>query len=270
MKLNILISTIDQGIEKITDIILPYRDDVSYIISHQYQDKKYLSIPKELIREDVLISQISGKGLTKSRNNAILNANGDICVIADDDVRYSNEYFDIILDIYNNNDVDLACFKIYTGSEQPVYKMYPKSEIEITSKFNYSPSSIEMTFKLGSIKNNKIFFDERFGLGSYLIGGEESLFVHDVISSRLKVKFFPFYIVQHPYESTIKVFSKYDKCRNKVEGAIDLRLNGKIAILKAFAATLKKLSDLLSNRKNPLKYLYERLSGVYYILNSKK
>ena len=49
MTLNILISTIDSGINKIPEILLPYRNDVKYIVSHQYQDKKFLQIPKELI-----------------------------------------------------------------------------------------------------------------------------------------------------------------------------------------------------------------------------
>jgi hypothetical protein len=87
LSLNILISTIDSGINKISGVLLSYRQDVSYIVSHQYRDEKHLPIPTELLREDVFISQIPGQGLTKSRNNAIQLATSDICVISDDDVR---------------------------------------------------------------------------------------------------------------------------------------------------------------------------------------
>ena len=270
MILNILISTINGGIENIVDILLPFRFDVKYIISHQYTDEKYLPIPKKLNRPDVIVSQISGKGVLKSRNNAIRLATGDICVMADDDVRYTNAYFDTILNIYKENNIDVACFKIFTGDLQPEYKNYPKTEMTITSKLLYSISTLEITFNLGSIKNKKIFFDERFGLGSWLNGGGERLFVYDSIKAGLKVKFLPFFIVQHPFESTIKSFSKYAKRRNRVGGALDIRLNGKIAIIKAFAGTLKIFPDLLRHQKNPLQYLYERLSGVFYILNSNK
>lgn len=270
MELNILISTIDHGIEKINDILLPFRNDVKYIVSHQYRDEKYLPIPKELLRKDVLISQISGQGLTKSRNNALCQATGDVCVIADDDIQYTNEYFNTIISVYKENDVDVAFFKIYTGQKQPEYKEYPKTNKVITNIFDYSPSSIEITFKLEAVKHGKILFDERFGLGSWLKGGGEDLFVHDSICSGLKIKFFPFYIVQHPFESTIKLFSKYDKRRVQVSGAFDARLNGRMAVIKAFAGTLKFLPDLLRYKKNPLIYLIERLRGVFYILNSKK
>ena len=50
-----------------------------------------------------MVSQIPGKGLTKSRNNAIQNATGDIGVIADDDVKYTNEYFNAILEVYEHD-----------------------------------------------------------------------------------------------------------------------------------------------------------------------
>ncbi len=269
MTLEILISTIDTGITKISDILLPFRPDVKYIVSHQYQDEKYLPIPKELIREDVLVSQIPGKGLTKSRNNAIRLATADICVIADDDVRYTDEYFDTILDVYQNNDVNVACFMINTGEGNPKYKNYSNNEIIIKSLKDHAPSSIEITFRLKPVLEKEILFDERFGLGSWLAGGEENLFIFDAINKHLLVKFFPHYIVQHPFESTIKSFPKYHQRRVKVGGALDARINGWFSIPKAFAGTLKFLPDLIRNRKNPFIYLYERLSAAIYILFSK-
>lgn len=245
IKINVLVSTIDEGIEVVGDILLPHRIDVDYIISHQYRDEKHLPIPTELLRKDVFISQILGQGLTKSRNNAIRLATGNVCVIADDDVHYKNEYFDTIIDVFKENDVDIACFKIFTGEGNPEYKKYPQTEKIIDNISDYCKSSIEITFKPDSVKNGKICFDERFGLGSRLMGGEENLFISDAIDAGLKIKFFPFYIVQHPYESTIKSFPKYHTGRIQVGGAIDARLHGKMAIIKAFVITLKKLPDLL-------------------------
>ena len=268
MKINVLISTIDSGIDKIADILLTQRMDVEYIISHQYRDDKYLPVPRELDREDVTISQIAGQGVTKSRNNAIRQATGDVCVLSDDDVRYSNEYFDTILDVYENHDIDLACFKIFTGEGQPSYKNYPGQETVLTSLKGHYPSGLEITFRLKPIMEKGILFDERFGLGSWLCTGGENLFLIDAIQSGLKIKFFPKYIVKHPFESTIKSFPKYAQRRVRVGGAFDARINGHLAILKAFAGTIKILPDLLRQQKNPISYLYDRLSGVFYILRS--
>lgn len=270
MTLNVLISTIDNGIKTINRILLSFRNDVKYIISHQYRDDKYLTIPKELLRDDVIVSQIPGPGLCKSRNNAIKLASGDICVIADDDVRYTHDYFDSILCVYEDDSIDIACFKIFTGHDGSSYKKYPAEVYLINSNSTYSPSSIEITFRLLSIHQKGILFDERFGLGTFLAGGEEAIFITDALKAKLKIQFYPHYIVQHPFESTIKSFPKYHQKRIRVIGAKDSRINGYVSLLKTFAATLKYLPDLLKNKKNPLLYVYQRLSGNIYILKPNK
>lgn len=273
MTLEILISTIDNGIDKISDILLPYRSDVKYLVSHQYQDEKFKYIPKELLREDVLVSQIPGKGLTKSRNNAIKLATGDICVIADDDVRYTNEYFDTILRTYSDKKYDVVCFKISKalGPEElkEDYKYYPVESIRLNSLEDHLPSSIEITFKLNSVRDKEVFFDERFGLGSWLMGGEENLFIYDCIKKGLEVWFVPEYIVKHPHDCTITRLKKYHKRRVRLTGAMDMRLNGPISFLKAIPRTIIMLPELIRNNKNPILYFWQNLEGNFYIYKNK-
>ena len=268
MKLEILISTINSGIMKVKDVLLPIRSDVSYIISHQYTDDKFLKIPQELIREDVVISQIPGKGLTKSRNNATRMATADICVIADDDVKYTNEYIDNIINTYKENkDIDIALFKIETLEENNEYKKYPEKSYKLSKNNMHWPSSIEISFRLNKIKNY-LEFDEKFGLESKLPAGEENIFIHDALSLGLKCYFVPKYIVMHPKISTIKSLPKYARQYVMVSGASDARINGYISIIKVFAVTVKYLPDLIIHNKNPLTYIYERLSGALHILKS--
>ena len=270
MKINILISTIDNGIFKVEDILLPFREDIYYIISHQYTDEKFKEVPSALKRRDVLVSHIYGRGLMISRNHAISLASGDICVIADDDVKYSNEYFNTIINVFKSNEVDIACFKIFTGNSQVEYKKYPTNPILLNNLKIYAPSSIEITFRLNRILQSKIFFDERFGLGSWLNGGGENLFVYDAIKNRLKVMFFPLFVVEHPYESTIKSFPKYAQRRLRVIGALDARIYGVLAIPKAIFSVFKNFQDIMDNNVNPLNYLFQRFAGINYILFNKR
>jgi hypothetical protein len=261
MKINILISTIDSGISKIENMLLPFRKDINYIVSHQYTDEKFKIFPLALKRDDVLVSHIFGKGLMISRNHAINLASGDVCVIADDDVKYSNEYLNTIIDVYKNSEVDVACFKIFTGNSQTEYKKYPKDTLLLNNLKTYSPSSIEITFKLKPVLQNRIFFDERFGLGSWLNGGGENLFVYDSIKNKLKVVFFPLYVVEHPYESTIKSFPKYAQRRLRVIGALDARIYGLFAIPKAFASVILNFFDSSFIRNN---YFLKLLLFFYF------
>ena len=44
MKLDVLICTYNERVVHVPDVLLPYRPDVSYIVSMQYADKKYSNI----------------------------------------------------------------------------------------------------------------------------------------------------------------------------------------------------------------------------------
>ena len=270
IKLNILISTLNERIFQVKNVILDYRKDVSYIVSHQYTDEKFKQIPIELIREDIIVSQISGIGVTKSRNNALRLADGDIGLFSDDDVTYVNDYFDTVIRHFSANEMlDIALFKIKTPEGFPEYKTYPTQPLKL-SKLPFSVGTIEIAFNIDKLKKSKIFFDERFGAGQpLLIGSDESIFVLDGIKKGLNTWFYPEYIVIHPFESTVNQFESYDKRIVSVTGAFDARTNGWISIPKALLGTIKMIPDLIKNKKNPFVYFFERISAAIFILFTK-
>lgn len=269
MKINILISTIDDRIFNIKNVILDPREDVEYILSHQYTSEKFKKIPDELFRDDVIISQIPGKGVAKSRNNVIRMATGDVGLFADDDAVYKEDYFDLLKNVFlNDPDLSVALFKIKTNYGEPEYKPYPDEKLILQKKL-FSISTLEIGIDIQKIKDSNILFDERFGAGQEnIIGSEESIFVEDCMDLGLKVVYFPEFIAQHPYESTVNSISKYDKRRNWVTGAYDCRRNGIIALPKALFGTVKNLPDMIKNRVNPFTYFYHRISAVIYILKT--
>lgn len=270
LKLNILLSTFNDRIFQVKNVILEHRNDVSYIISHQYTENAYKQIPDELIREDIFISQIPGIGVTKSRNNALQLADGDIGLFSDDDVTYVDEYFDTIIRYFTvNKMLDIALFKIRTPDGFPEYKKYPEQPLKL-SQLPFSVGTIEIAFNIDTVKKSSILFDERFGAGQpLLIGSDESIFVLDGINKGLNTWFYPEYVVIHPYESTIKLITVYDKRRVSVAGAFDARINGWLAIPKAFLGTVKMIPHLIRNKKNPFVYFFERISAAVYILFTK-
>ncbi len=269
MIINVLISTIDGGIYNTGNVLLEPREDVHYLIIHQYTEEKYKVIPDFLKRSDTIVRHLPGKGVTKSRNEAIRHARGDIGLFSDDDVTYCHDDFDKIREIFlSNNDLDVGLFKIRTGPDEPEYKRYPA---QVTT-YERAPSvgTIEVAFRIDRLQRSTIRFDERFGAGQpLLIGSDERIFIQDCIDQGLKVKFFPEYIVQHPYESTVNSIPKYDKRKIWVTGGYDCRTNGPVAIVKAFLGTIKFLPDLIRNIVNPLFYLYHRLAAAMYILRTK-
>ena len=272
MEINILISTLNERIADVPGILLPKQDDVEYIVSHQYTSERYKPVPAALKRADVTISQIKGKGVAKSRNNAIQLATGDVAILSDDDVTYRPEYVDAVRQTFSDHpEIDIALFKIKTEPGEPEYKRYPAEQKLIKNKLSRAVSTIEIAFRIERIKERGVYFDERFGAGQELIiNTDETIFIEDCLKRGCKVLYVPEYVVEHPYISTRNLIPKYDERLNWVVGAYDCRTNGKIAMLKALLGTIKYLPDLIRHKVNPLAYCYQRLSAVLYILRTNK
>lgn len=258
MKIDILISTYNEGINKAINVLLPCRKDITYKISHQVTDEKYKIIPLTLQREDVVINQIGTTGISLNRNNALTMAEGDICFIADDDVTYTNDYINFVADYFKKHkDTDILIGKIQTGTRE--YKQYKNKPYKISWDKIGSISSIEMVFRRKSVIDANIQFDCKFGLGSGLYNrGEEAVFISDCLKSKLRVCYVPQYIVNHPYESTGKKIA-FDYKEAQYWGSLFWRIFGYFSYLLMFPLSIK----LYHRYKNTLS-LWEFLKGYLH------
>jgi glycosyltransferase involved in cell wall biosynthesis len=148
--------------------------------------------------ETIRVINVNEKGLSKSRNLAIKNASKKICLITDDDVVFSPNFQLEIISAFNKNPkVSIITFNHQRqGLEQP----HNSSSISFYHSYKsiWNVCSIEIAFQIESIKENAIYFDENFGLGSNFETAEEYLFLRAAIKQRLGVIFYPFVIVSHP------------------------------------------------------------------------
>ena len=142
------------------------------------------------------------RGLSKSRNRAIENAIGDVCVIADDDVTYIDGYDQIIAEAFEKNkDVDIFTFQVNTPNGDK-YKNYSEKKFYHNMKSVLKVSSIEIVFNRKKIINNDINFNEHFGLGAEFSSGEENIFLRECLRKGLKIMYIPEPIVIHDKESS--------------------------------------------------------------------
>lgn len=209
MTLDVLICTINGKISQVANVLLPPKVGVNYIVSWQKTDGVDYELPIELKRDDVKVYILEEKGLSKNRNNALKYATGDVCLIADDDVKYYANSFDNILNVFaRNSHLDLATFKYHSETEK---KTYPKEEVGLyPMPKRYYVSSIEIAFRRTSVQN-KLWFNEFFGLGAPILKmGEESVFLWQAIKQGMNCRFFPITIVEHLHE-TSAVYSKSTK-----------------------------------------------------------
>ena len=202
MTLEVLVCTIDEGISNIKNLLLSPINGVSYLISWQHSNNSTVTtIPCELTRDDIKIVHLSGKGLSRNRNNALRHATGDICLIADDDCSYRPEYFNAVIDTFQKHpELDIATFK-HTNKHES--KVYPATSFNLKHKAKgYFISSIEIAFRRTSVQG-KLWFNEHFGLGAPVLqSGEENIFILDAIKAGMNCQYFPIVIVEHNHPTT--------------------------------------------------------------------
>lgn len=194
MTLQLLISTIDDGINNIELMLLEPRDGVGYLVSWQHSTDDYGPVPAALKRDDVTVVHLSGRGLSRNRNNCINHATADLCLICDDDCRYTHEQLSAIaLTFATQRSLDVATFKAHGTNTT-----YPEKSINLNDPHkNYHVSSIEIAFRRTSVQG-RLQFNELFGLGApELHCGEEEVFIHDALAMGLTCMYFPTYIVNH-------------------------------------------------------------------------
>lgn len=193
-----------------------------------------------LEQNNVKMLNLNEIGLSKSRNRAIENSTGEICIITDDDVKFKNGIFKEIEKIFTENpNIDIFTFK-YDKYDKNLNKKYKKDSF-MHNKFSISKvSSIEIAFRRQSVIQNNIKFDENFGLNSRYLSGEENIFLKDSLDKRLNIMYYPLVIAEHPNETSTstwsdkKIFSK---------GALLYRLYGNLSYLLIFVFGLKKYKE---------------------------
>ncbi|GGF25625.1 glycosyltransferase family 2 protein [Flavobacterium limi] len=146
----------------------------------------------------VRIINSEGVGLSKSRNLAIKNAIGKICVIADDDIVYQEEFLMRICNAHNkfpDAAVINFCAVNAGGKLMKKYPLRAKSNLSIFNILN--TISVEMTFNNKVLEASNVSFDENFGLGGVFEMGEEAAFLTDLRKKNKQLVFEPSVIVLH-------------------------------------------------------------------------
>lgn len=130
------------------------------------------------------------RGLSKSRNMAISNSTGKICLIADDDEELADGYKDIIEKAFDTyTEIDLIRFRIQ-GIEKN-FKIYNENPCKIGKLFSLKISSVEIAFRRETIVKQNLKFDELIGAGTNFFMGEENKFVMDYLRNSNKAMYVP-------------------------------------------------------------------------------
>lgn len=260
MKVEVLISCMHQ---KDTSIIYKSNIQSNVVVINQCNENSEISeFFKNKKNESCQILMINTKerGLSNSRNLAIKNATGDICIICDDDEKFSNTYVeDIVKAFQSHKDADVIAFKLIRPQ-----KKYREKGKKLSPLDCLKVSSVEIAFKLKRIKEKNILFDPQIGSGISKAGGEENVFLHECLKKGLKIYYHPIIIAELLDAESQWLASKYSKDYFIDRGKFTRKLiGGKIfSIIYAVYFTIAKIKEYRS-KNHPIKAFAYMLKGIF-------
>lgn len=242
MNILVIIATINRSNDSFLELMNIKKN---YLVINQNSSNSgfnYLNI-----KNNSRLISLDYYGLSKSRNFGIYNSKGDITVIADDDLIYSNNFEEIIREAYlNNPKYDIICFKVPSINIERPKIYYPKRR-ELGFISSMKVTSYEITFKTKSVVGNNIYFDEKFGAGSnFFYNGEENIFLYDCLKKGLKILYLPTIIATVKHDSSTW-FKGYNLKFYFDKGAMFHRMSSSFFLVNLFQFSIRKAK--LSSKK---------------------
>lgn len=180
---------------------------VRYIVSWQPADptEHQCEFPATLRdRSDVKLLRMTGRGVSRNRNNVLNAATAPLLLCADDDIVYRAEGLRRVIETMNANPaVDIAVFRSITTEPRQLPKRQRQLSYAGVSK-SYYPYSYEIALRRESIERVGLRFNELFGINAPVLGaGEEDVFLYEAWTKGLNLTYFPVEILEHRGPTTI-------------------------------------------------------------------
>lgn len=221
--------------------------------------KDGIDIFSDINKENRIIS-FKEKGLSKSRNKAISNSIGDICIIADDDMIYEDNCEEIIKNSYDKyKDADIIAFYVESlNKERPLHKL---NEGKLSFKDTLKLASVQITFKKESFIKKGLKFNEIFGAGARYNCGEENILLSDACKKGMNIYFVNEKIANVLNETSTWWSGIFDENYFKVKGACYYMIDKE---------NYKKLIDDFATRKYDIyKNNFSRQQAIDFMLEGK-
>jgi glycosyltransferase involved in cell wall biosynthesis len=192
--LEILVSTMDKTSLAFLDDMFPLHklEEFNILVINQVPENTKL---KSNLENVTVINSLE-KGLPQSRNIALQNASGTICLIADDDVKYVSGFKEIILTAFEKHiEADIIAFQMVDENGK-LFRDY-QDIVKHNEQTIYTINSVVIAFRLESVKQ-KVSFNPNFGLGTKFQVGNEYVFLRNALKAGLSIYFEPKIILSHP------------------------------------------------------------------------
>lgn len=171
------------------------------------------------------------RGVGRSRNEAILRADGDICLFSDEDIVYEEGYAErIAAEFVQNPDADLILFNVIVDESRRTYHITQRKRVHWYNCGRYG--AVSFAVRRESLLASGVTFSLLFGGGARYSNGEDSLFLKEFMQKGYRVYTAPVTIAREVVrESTW--FAGYNQKFFHDRGVLYHYLYGKLAAVFA-------------------------------------
>ncbi len=181
MKVQVLASVMNQSMD---DVIHSMRLDSDAVIINQCGELGYEETNQGGAR--IRFYSFPDRGIGRSRNEAIMRADGDICLFSDEDIVYEPDYaVKIIREFENNPEADMILFNIQVEEERRTYLIRERKRVRWYNCGRYG--AVSFAVRRRSLLASGITFSLLFGGGALYSNGEDSLFLKEFIEKGYRV-----------------------------------------------------------------------------------
>lgn len=149
------------------------------------------------------------RGVGRNRNLLLENATADICVLADDDMIFTDDYPQIIEKAFKEcPDADILIFNLIEKTP----RRYINKNIKRVRLHNYAKyGAARLALRRQSVISSEITFSLLFGGGAVYGSGEDTVFLKECLEKGLKIYSVPYYLAEIDQEASSTWFTGYNR-----------------------------------------------------------
>ncbi len=205
------------------------------------------------------------RGVGKNRNLALIYASADVCLLADDDVRYNDDVEERVLAEFEAHpDADIMIF--FFESDDPTRKQPQYAETKRWRSPRHPWGAIRIAFRLDSVKKANLWCTTLFGGGCTFPSGEDSLWLKAARKAGLR-----FYVSKETIGkvsyATSTWFTGYDEKYFYGIGACYAAMNSKTTFAKFLYTLLRTRGDGNMTAAEKLKFMKYGKDGYKKMLS---
>ena len=201
------------------------------------------------------------RGLSRSRNNALLRCTGEILCIADDDMVYTDTYReDIINEFQKHPEADALVFNVTALNDERSGKPLEKYA-RVGKRESREYGSVHIAIRKRALIGKNVYFNTLFGSGATYSCGEDTLFLKELIEKDLKLYKTPIRIASVDMSDSTW-FKGYNEKYFKDKGALIEAAYPRCSYLLAILQSVRNSKKSLGSYKKAAKLFSYYTSGI--------